>query len=154
VLYAELAAAEPTPGVLANRAVARLRLWPGAAGASTLLRQAIERAPFAADLAFELGWALFVEGALDEAASWLRSAVRYAPGDTKARLALSWALRPARPDEADEQWRAAVALDASLEPLRLYPGAKQRLERVLPSESALVNDPARAADARAAAGKP
>ncbi len=154
VLYAELAAADPTPGVLANRAVARLRLWPAAAGASTLLRQAVERAPFAAELPFALGWALFVEGELDEAVTWLRSAVRYAPGDAKARLALSWALRPARPDEADEQWRAAAALDASLEPLRLQAGARQHLERVLPSEQALFNDAARAADVRAPRGKP
>jgi tetratricopeptide (TPR) repeat protein len=154
VLYAELAAADPTPGVLANRAVARLRLWPAAAGASTLLRQAVERAPFAAELPFALGWALLVEGNLDEAVTWLRSAVRYAPGDAKARLALSWALRSSRPDEADEQWRAAAALDASLEPLRLPAGAKQHLERVLPSESALFNDAARAADARAPRGKP
>jgi tetratricopeptide (TPR) repeat protein len=154
VLYADLAAADPTPGVLANRAVARLRMWPAAAGASTLLRQAVERAPFAAELPFALGWALFVEGDQGESVTWLRSAVRYAPGDAKARLALGWALRPSHPDEADEQGRAAAALDPSLEPLRLSAGAKQHFERVLPSESALLNDVARAADAKAPRGKP
>jgi Flp pilus assembly protein TadD len=154
VLYADLAASDPTPGVLANRAVARLRMWPAAAGASTLLRQAVEQAPFAADLPFALGWALFVEGDPGEAVSWLRSAVHYAPGDAKARLALGWALAPSHPDEADEQGRAAAALDPSLEPLRLSAGAKQHLERVLPSEAALFNDAVRAADAKATHGKP
>ena len=153
VLYAELAGPDPAPGVLANRAVARLRLWPNAAGASTLLRQALERAPFAADLPFDLGWALLVEGDREEATRWLRAAVRYAPGDAKARIALSWALRAAHPDEADEQWRAAAALEPALEPLRLDAG-KRRLEHVLPSEAALVNDPARAAEARAGTERP
>ena len=37
-------------------------------------------------------------------------------------------------DEADEQWRAAVALDPSLESQR-QPDAQRRLERVLPSEA-------------------
>jgi tetratricopeptide (TPR) repeat protein len=153
VLYAELGGADPTAAVLANRAVARLRLWPTAAGASALLRQALERAPFAADLPFALGWALFVEGDLEGATASLRTAVRNAPGDAKARIVLSWALRIAHPDEADEQWRAAAALDASLESQRLYAGPKQRLERVLPSEAALVNDPARLAEARGSASR-
>jgi len=153
VLYAELGGADPTPAVLANRAIARLRLWPSASGASALLRQALERAPFAADLPFALGWALFVEGDLEGATSSLRTAVHNAPGDAKARIALSWALRPAHSDEADEQWRAAAALDPSLESQRLYAGPKQRLERVLPSEAALVNDPARLAEARASGSR-
>jgi Flp pilus assembly protein TadD len=148
VLYADLAAQDPTAGVLANRAVARLRLMPAASGASTLLRQALDRAPYAADLPFGLGWALFVEGDFEGALTWLRTAVRYAPGDAKARIALSWALRRSNhAEEADEQWRAAAALDASLEAQRLG-GPAQRLERVLPSEAALVIDTARAQDAR------
>jgi len=74
--------------------------------------------------------------------------VRYAPGDARARIALSWALRRSNlAEEADEQWRAAAALDASLEAQRLG-GPAQRLERVLPSEAALVIDAARAQDAR------
>ena len=79
--------------------------------------------------------------------------MRYAPGDAKARIVLSWALRAAHPEEADEQWRAAAALEPALEPLRLD-GGKRRLERVLPSEAALVNDPSRAAEARTGAERP
>lgn len=149
-LYAALAADDPTPGVLTNRAAARLRLATGPSGASTLLRQALDKAPFAADLPFGLGFAHLVEGSPEAAAFWLRDAVRYAPGDARARLTLSWALRGAeRGDEADEQWRAAVALDAALEAQR-SPDPTRRLERVLPSESALVIDLVRAQDARSA----
>ena len=149
VLYAELAAQDATAGVLANRGVARLRLMPAASGASTLVRQALDRSPYAADLPFDLGWALLVEGDLEGAVTWLRTAVRYAPSDAKARIALSWALRRSNhTEEADEQWRAAAALDPSLEAQRLG-GPTQRLERVLPSEAALVIDTARAQDARA-----
>jgi Flp pilus assembly protein TadD len=148
VLYAQLLAQEPTAAALANRAFARLRLSAGEGGASLLLRQALDRAPYAADLPFALGWSHLVEGDSEAAAFWLREAVRYAPSDAHARLGLSWALRrTARADEADEQWRAAAALDPALEPLRLADG-RQRLERILPSETALVLDVARAADAR------
>jgi tetratricopeptide (TPR) repeat protein len=148
VLYAALAASEPTASVLANRAIARLRRPDAAGGASTLLRQALDRAPFASELPFGLGWAHFVEGDAEAAVFWLRDAVRYAAGDARARLALSWALRAqGRTDEADEQWRAAKALDASLESQRLA-DAKRRLERILPSEGALLLDPERRADPR------
>ena len=148
VLYAALAASEPTAPVLANRAMARLRRPDAAGGASTLLRQALDRAPFASELPFALGWAHFVEGDAEAAVFWLRDAVRYAAGDARARLALSWALRAqGRADEADEQWRAAAALDASLESQRLA-DPKRRLERILPSEGALLLDPERRADPR------
>lgn len=145
-LYAGLAASEPTAAVLANRAIARLRRADAAGGASALLRQAVESVPSAAELPFGLGFAHFVEGDAEAASFWLKDAVRYAPGDARARLALSWALRRSgRGDEADEQWRAAAALDASLESLRLA-DPQQRLERVLPSEGALLLDPERRAD--------
>ena len=79
---------------------------------------------------------------------WLRDAVRYAPSDARARLALSWALRgTAHADEADEQWRAATALDPTLESQR-RPDATRPLEPILPSETALLLDPERRADAR------
>jgi Tfp pilus assembly protein PilF len=147
VLYAGLAAREPSAAVLANRAAARLRVLPGRNGASTLLRQALDKSPYAADLPFGLGFAHFVEGDPEAAVFWLRDAARYAPSDARARLALSWALRgTAHADEAEEQWRAAAALDASLEQQRA-PDATRRLERVLPSEKALVIDPDRRADA-------
>ena len=93
VLYAGLAQRESTAGVLTNRAAARLRRPDAAGGASTLLRQALEMAPFASELAFGLGFAHFVEGDAEAAVSRLRDAVRYAPSDPRARLALSWALR-------------------------------------------------------------
>jgi Flp pilus assembly protein TadD len=146
ILFAELAARDATAAVLANRAAARLRVLPGRNGATVLLRQALDKAPFATDLAFGLGWAHFVEGDLDDAVYWLRDAVRYAPSDARARLALSWALRgTAHAEEAEEQWRAAAALDASLAGEKA-PDATRRLERVFPSEAALLLDPDRRAD--------
>ncbi len=148
VLYAGLAQRESTAGVLTNRAAARLRRPDAAGGASTLLRQALELAPFASELAFGLGFAHFVEGDAEAAVFWLRDAVRYAPSDPRARLALSWALRStAHADEADEQWRAATALDPALESQR-RPDATRAMEPILPSEFALLLDPERRADAR------
>ncbi len=148
VLYARLAEGEATAGVLANRAAARLRRPDAAGGASALLRQALDKAPLAGELPFGLGFAHFVEGDAQAAAFWLRDAVRYAPSDARARLALSWALRgTAQADEADEQWRAATALDPSLAS-QLRPDATRRMEPILPSESALLLDPERRADAR------
>ncbi len=62
---------------------------------------------------------------------------------------MSWALSASgRPEEAEEQWRAASALVPTLEPLR-KPDLSRRLERVLPSEEGLILDPARSADAEA-----
>jgi Flp pilus assembly protein TadD len=147
-VYAGLAASEPTAGVLANRAAARLRRPDAAGGASMLLRQALDKAPHAAELPFGLGFAHFVEGDAEAAVFWLRDAVRYAPSDARARLALSWALRgTAHADEADEQWRAATALDPALE-LQRRPDATRPMEPILPSESVLLLDPERKADAR------
>jgi tetratricopeptide (TPR) repeat protein len=146
VLYAQLAAEQGTAAVLANRAIARLRAG-GAAGASTLLRQALEAEPASLDLPFDLGWALLVEGEPAAAAFWLKGAVRRDPGDAQGRLLLSWALQSAqRGAEAEEQWRAAVALTPTLEGLRT-PDLSRRLERVLPSEHGLLLDPDRAGDA-------
>jgi Tfp pilus assembly protein PilF len=150
VLYAGLATQQPTAAVLVNRSAARLRLATGASGASTLMRQALDQAPFATDLPFGLGWALLVEGDPAAAAFWLRTTVRYAPSDAAGRLALSWALiTSGRSEEAEEQWRAAAALDPSLASQR-QPDLTRRLERPLASESGLFLDSARAADAREA----
>jgi tetratricopeptide (TPR) repeat protein len=148
VLYAELASGESTAAALGNRALARLRDSP-ASGASTLLRQAVEAQPASVDLPFNLGWALLVEGDADAAAFWLRGAVRRDPGDAQGRLLLSWALSASgRPEEAEEQWRAAAALVPSLEPMRKA-DLVRRLERPLPSERGLLLDPTRSADAEA-----
>lgn len=146
VVFARLAAGERTAAALANRAAARLRRKDAAGGASTLLRQALELSPFAAELPFGLGFAHLVEGDAEAAAFWLRDAVRYAPSDARARLVLSWALRgTAHADEADEQWHAAVALDPALESQRVA-DPNRRFELVLPSETALLVDPERKAD--------
>lgn len=148
VLYAGLAQREPAAGVLTNRAAARLRRPDAAGGASALLRQALELSPIASELPFGLGFAHFVEGDAEAAVFWLRDAVRYAPSDPRARLVLSWALRgTSHADEADEQWRAAAALDPALESQR-RPDATRPLEPILPSESALLLDAERRADAR------
>ncbi len=149
VLFAELVSQQPTAGALANRAMARLRQGPASAGASDLLRQAVETEPASVDLPFDLGWALLVEGQAEAAAFWLKGAARRDPGDAQGRLLLSWALSASgRAEEAEEQWRAAVALVPALEPMR-KPDLSRRLERVLPSEQGLILDPARSADAEA-----
>ena len=149
ILYAELAGEGETAAVLANRAIARLRAG-GAGGASTLLRQALEAEPASLELPFNLGWALLLEGDPAAAAFWLKGAVRRDPGDAQGRLLLSWALVSAqRPVEAEEQWRAAVALTPTLEGMRA-PDLSRRLERVLLSEHGLLLDPDRAGDVQAA----
>jgi tetratricopeptide (TPR) repeat protein len=148
ILYAELAAQDPTAAALGNRAVARLRERP-ATGASALLRQAVEAQPASVDLPFDLGFALLLEGESPAAAFWLKGAVRRDPGDAQGRLLLSWALAASgRAEEAEEQWRAAFALVPALQPMR-KPDLSRRLERVMPSEQGLILDPARSADAEA-----
>jgi tetratricopeptide (TPR) repeat protein len=148
-LYADLAGQKETAAVLGNRAIARLRS-DGAAGASTLLRRAMEVLPASIELPFNLGWALLLEGAPAEAAFWLKGAVRRDPGDAPGRLLLSWALAGAqRPAEAEEQFRAAVALTPTLDGMRT-PDLSRRLERVFFSEHGLLLDPDRAGEAEAA----
>ena len=97
VLFAELVSQQASAAALGNRAMARLRQGPGASGASTLLRQAVEAEPASVDLPFDLGWALLVEGEAEAAAFWLKGAVRRDPGDAQGRLLLSWALSSERP---------------------------------------------------------
>lgn len=148
VLYAELARGQESAAVLGNRAVARLR--GGGGGASVLLRQALEVEPASVDLPFNLGWALLVEGDPKASSFWLRGAVRRDPADAQGRLLLSWALEQAgRGGDAEEQWRAAVALTPSLERQRA-PDPARRLERVFASEHGLLLDPDREGDAEAA----
>ena len=139
----------PTAAVLANRAIARLRAG-GAAGASTLLRQAVEAEPASLELPFDLGWALLVEGEPAAAAFWLKGAVRRDPGDAQGRLLLSWALpRRQRPEEAEEQWRAAAALDAGARAdARARPVAPPGARAAVGARACML-DPARSADAEA-----
>lgn len=150
VLYAELAQERATAAALANRALARLRLASGANGASTLLRQAHDMEPAALDLPFDLGLALLVEGDAPAAAFWLKGAVRRDPTDAQGRLLLSWALQMAgRASEAEEQWRAASAVNSALGALRA-PDLSRRLERIALSERGLLVDPERRSDAEEA----
>ena len=140
----------PSAAALANRALARLRLGSGANGASTLLRQAFDLEPAALDLPFDLGFALLVEGDAPAAVFWLKGAVRRDPSDAQGRLLLSWALHVAgRATEAEEQWRAASALDSTLAGLRT-PDLSRRLERAAVSERGLLVDPERRSDAEEA----
>jgi len=150
VLYAQLAQEQQTAAALANRGLARLRAAAGANGASTLLREAVELEPASVDLPFDLGYALLVEGDAPAAAFWLKGAVRRDPADAQSRLTLSWALAASgRTAEAEEQWRAAVALAPALEGLRT-PDPTRRFERVLVSERGLLLDPERRSDAEEA----
>lgn len=150
-LYAALAGDAPTPAACSNRAVALLRLGSTNPRASAVLREAVELAPASADLAFNLGWALLVEGDTEAAQFWLRGALRREGQDAHARLVLSWALRRVgRAEEAEAQWQAASAGNASLGPLR-EPDLSRRFERILASERALVVDPEGRSEAEQAA---
>ncbi len=150
VLYAELARTGPGAAALSNRAVARMRLGTGAQGASTLLRQAVDAEPAAIDPPLNLGWALLVEGDARAAAFWLKGAVRRDPGDAQGRLLLTWALSASgRAAEADEQWKATLALAPAYQGMRSVEVAR-KLERIFVSEQALILDPERREDAEEA----
>lgn len=150
-LYAALAEAEPTASARSNRAAALLRLGSTAPRASDVLREAVEAEPASADLAFNLGWALLVEGDPEAAQFWLRGVVNRETQDAHARLALSWALRRAGHDEeADAEWQAVSSRSPAMAALR-EPDFSRRFERILPTERALVFDPEGRSDAELAA---
>lgn len=151
-VYASLAASDPTAAVLNNHALALLRLGgSGGIRASQELRKAVETEPAVNDLAFNLGWALLAEGEPEAAAFWLRGVTRQDPRDTRARVALVWALRKAgRAEEADEEWRGLMAVASSYEPLAA-PDLGRRFERVLHSERSLILDQEGRSDAELAA---
>lgn len=132
-LYAALAATSPSPAVLNNEGLARLRT-PGSEPASPLLRKAVEQTDGAKDFVFNLGWALLSEGDPQAAAFWLRGLVQEAPDDLEARRALAWALhRAGRVAEAREEWKAlAGAVPAYESPAA--PDLARRYERVARSE--------------------
>jgi tetratricopeptide (TPR) repeat protein len=137
-LCASLAEASSSPGVLSNHALAVLRAGGREAGrsaeASALLRRAVEQAPGVSDVAFNLGWALLVEGDPEAAVFWLRGVARQAPRDGVARVVLSWALRKAgHAAEAAEEWRG-VALAGAPERLTETPDLQRRLGRVIYTE--------------------
>lgn len=158
-LWGRLAGEAPGAAVLNNHALARLRaalaVAPRGAGfipaaafgadanrPSHVLRAASELETEAADLVFNLGFALFCEGDDEAAAFWLRGRVRESPSDVHARVVLAWALRRAgRGAEADEEWRTVAALAPGYESLAA-PDLGRRFERLRLSETtpALVRD--------------
>jgi tetratricopeptide (TPR) repeat protein len=115
------------------------------------LRRAVDLEPSSADLAFNLGWALLVEGDSEAGAFWLRGVVDDQPQDNQARLLLSWALRKSgREAQADEEWKALSAATSSYETLAV-PDLSRRFERIQTSERALLLDRESRSDAELAA---
>jgi len=137
-LYATLVSKDPTPAALNNHALALLRQTSPPLVASEVLRKAIELQPADTDFAFNLGFAMLVENDPAAAVFWLQGVVKQSPRDSHARALLAWALRRAgRAEEADEAWRAVVALAPSLEPLQKE-DLSRRFERIAPSELRLL----------------
>jgi len=150
-LYAALLTEETTPGALSNQAAALLRLKSTAPRASAVFRRAVDLEPASADLPFNLGWALLVEGDGDAAAFWLQDVVEAEPRDNQARLLLSWSLRKAgREAEADQEWKALSAASSSYESLAT-PDLSRRFERIQATERALLLDSESRSDAELAA---
>jgi len=133
-LYAALAAAHATSAVLNNQALAILRDGDRATRAADVLRQAAAMSPDSLDIAFNLGWALIVEGDPEAAAFVLRDLAARAPLDRHGRLLLAWALGLAgRTGEQVEEWKAVAALAPGFE-TQARPDLTRRFERILPSE--------------------
>jgi len=139
-LYLALASEKPSAAVLSNRAIALLRLGSASPRASALLREAAEKEPDSPDLAFNLGWALLLEGDPEASAFWLRGVVRREGRDNRARLVLSWALAKAgREAEAQEEWKALSTVSSSYQSLS-SPDVSRRFERIQVSERSITLD--------------
>jgi Tfp pilus assembly protein PilF len=150
--FAALARDDASAAVLNNQAVAYLRLGGGSTRASSIFRQALEKAPDSNDIAFNLAWSLLVEGDADAAGFWASGVVRREPKDAAARLVLTWALRKqGRDADADEEWKALLA-DAPAYADSAAPDLGRRLERVQGSERAIVLAGDDTNDAELAAG--
>ena len=133
-LYAALAATEPTAAVLNNQALALLRDGDRATRASDVLRQAADIRPDSLDVAFNLGWALMVEGDANAAVAALRDLATRAPLDRHLRLLIAWALGLAgRTSEQEEEWKAVAALAPGFES-QIRPDLTRRFERIYRSE--------------------
>jgi tetratricopeptide (TPR) repeat protein len=134
-LYANLAAERPTAAVLNNQGLAALRDSRRRQRASDLLRLALDRAPDSGDVAFNLGWALLVEGDPGAAEFYLRGLLRRDPLESHARVVLTWALLKAeRAEDAAREWKGVLAMAPTYEPLS-RPDPGRRFERILPSEA-------------------
>jgi tetratricopeptide (TPR) repeat protein len=88
----------------------------------------------------QLGWSLLWEGDLTGAETQLRAVLQQDPLDSHARAVLVWTLRQAgRESEAQEEWKAVLALSPSYETLKT-PDLSRRFERVRVAERALAED--------------
>jgi Tfp pilus assembly protein PilF len=80
--------------------------------------------------AFNLGWIQLASGEAEAAVFWLRGVAQRQTDDPNARLVFSWALRACgRKDEADKQWRLAVAAHPAYEQ-SAEPDLGKRFERL------------------------
>jgi Flp pilus assembly protein TadD len=150
-LFGALVREEATAGTLSNQAAALLRIKSTTPRASAVFRQAVDLEPSSTELAFNLGWALLVEGDGEASAFWLKGVVEDEPRDNQARLLLTWALRKAgREAQADEEWRALSSATSSYEGFGTA-DLSRRFERVQTSERALLLDSERRSDAELAA---
>jgi tetratricopeptide (TPR) repeat protein len=141
-VFSELVRADPTPAALNNYALALLRT--GGSGSdikpSQVVRKALDLEPGSNDLSFNLGWALLWEDDFAAAEHELRAVLQQDPLDSHARAVLVWTLRKAgREEEAQEEWKAVLALSPTYESLR-QPDASRRFERIRVTERALAED--------------
>lgn len=137
-LFAALVGERPTAGALNNQALALMRLGSRSPSASELLRRAVDAAPGALDLPFNLGWALLNENDNEAACFWLKGVVEQEPRDGTARLVLAWALKRAgRAAEADEEWKQ---VERAGEAARRDVDLTRRYERVVPGDHPVVVD--------------
>jgi len=150
-LYASLAEADPTPAVLNNEALAVLRSPENDGRASDLLRRAADLAPAHADLLFNLGWALLVEGDAESAEFAMREVVRRVPLDPQARVVLAWTLRGRSAADLDEARKAIAALAPTYQTLT-RPDLTRHFERIFPAERLLDLDRGGRSEAEVAAG--
>jgi tetratricopeptide (TPR) repeat protein len=153
-VYAALVQAEPTPAALNNHALALLRGGRSASDtaaapevrASHVLRKALEADPESVDLAFNLGWALLVEGDAAACEAQLQAVLKREPLDGHARVLRSWALRRlGREAEAQQEWKGVLALAPSYEGLAT-PDFARRFERIVPAELAVARQGRTAAE--------
>lgn len=151
-LFASLAAERPTAAVLNNQGLAALRDAQRAQRASDALRRALEQAPDSRDVAFNLAWALLLEGDPQASEYFLRGLLRRDPLDGHARLVLAWALEKAgRAEDAAKEWKGVLALAPNLAALD-DPDFGRRFERILPAERLRPDDRSERTDAEVAAG--
>ena len=136
-VYAALVQSQPSSAALNNHALALLRGGGREVRASQVLRKAAEADPESPEVAFNLGWALLVEGDAAGAEAALHAVLQREPLDGHARVLRSWALRQAgREAEAQQEWKGVLALAPTYEKLATADYAR-RFERIIPAERTL-----------------